>query len=80
MIAKLVTHMSRTPNQGGNGLRGRDQQQGDLRDTRGGTFDVRAVSEDALPEGLKRERKGPLGPKERASGPEPLSTSETGKR
>jgi len=71
------------------GLRGDDQRQGDLRDTRGGTYgvtpssrprveEVRTAHQDAqhgadvrpepvvtgsgLPEGLARERKGPLNP------------------
>ena len=39
------------PKKDGDGLRGRDQQQGDLRDE-GGDRD--------LPEGLKRDRKGPV--------------------
>ena len=39
--------------EGGDGLRGQDQQQGDLQDGDSGR---------ELPEGLKRERKGPLGP------------------
>ena len=72
--------MSKTPSQGGDGLRGRDQQQGDLRDTKGGALDVRSVSEDALPEGLKRERKGPLGPKGGRRDQTHSSTSEPGKR
>jgi len=71
--------MSKTPSQGGDGLRGRDQQQGDLRDTKGGAFDVRAGSEDDLPEGLKRERKGPLGPKGGRRSPTHSSAS-VGKR
>ena len=39
---------------GGDGLRGRDQQQDDLQDSDSGR---------ELPEGLKRARKGPLNPK-----------------
>ena len=42
------------PDPGGDGLRGSDKQQGDLRDQKTGGQD--------LPEGLKVERKGPLGP------------------
>jgi hypothetical protein len=40
-------------NKGGDGLRGPDQQQDDLQDSDSGR---------ELPEGLKRERKGPLNP------------------
>lgn len=40
----------------GHGVRGQDKQQGDLRDQDSGGDD--------LPEGLKRERKGPLGPEQ----------------
>ena len=75
----MVTHMSRTPKQRADGLRGRDQQQGDLRDTQGGAFDVGSGREDALPAGLKRERKGPLQPssgRRDQDGP----SSENGKR
>ena len=32
--------MGKEPKQGGDGLRGKDSQQGDLRDTRGGTYGV----------------------------------------
>ena len=40
------------PKKDGDGLRGQDQQQGDLRDAEDGGRE--------LPEGLKRERKGPV--------------------
>jgi hypothetical protein len=40
------------PEKHGDGLRGQDQQQGDLRDAKDGDHE--------LPEGLKRERKGPV--------------------
>ena len=40
------------PRKDGNGLRGPDQQQGDLQDPKD--------DDRELPEGLKRERKGPL--------------------
>lgn len=44
--------MSHDPKQGGGGLHDRDKQQGDLQN------DARADRE--LPEGLRRERKGPV--------------------
>ncbi|MGB9364821.1 MAG: hypothetical protein WCE79_02290 [Xanthobacteraceae bacterium] len=44
--------MTSSPKQGGDGLRDRDKSQGDLRDS--------PASDRELPEGLKRERKGPL--------------------
>ncbi len=40
------------PKKDGDGLRGQDHQQGDMRDAEDGDRE--------LPEGLKRERKGPL--------------------
>jgi hypothetical protein len=46
------TRVSTPSKQGGDGLRDRDKSQGDLRDS--------PASERELPEGLKRERKGPL--------------------
>jgi hypothetical protein len=63
--------------QNSRGLRGRDKQQGELRDTVGRTehyprgaqhgAEVRSpkivVEVDALPDGLKRERSGPLNPR-----------------
>jgi hypothetical protein len=47
------------PKKEGDGLRGQDQQQGDLRDAQDGDRE--------LPEGLKRERKGPLSKEGRRS-------------
>jgi hypothetical protein len=44
------------PDPGGEGLRDHDKTQGDLRNPNG--------ADDELPEGLARERKGPLGPKQ----------------
>ena len=44
--------MSDDPKQGGDGLRGGDKKQGDLRNA--------PHADRELPEGLKRERKGPL--------------------
>ena len=44
--------MTAGPKQGGEGLHDRDKSQGDLRDAPSAGRD--------LPEGLKRERKGPL--------------------
>ncbi len=44
--------MSNEPKQGGDGLHDRDKQQGDLRNA--------SHADRELPEGLKRERKGPL--------------------
>jgi hypothetical protein len=47
--------MDDRPKKTSDGLRGENQQQGDLQDAE--------ESGRELPEGLKRERKGPLGPK-----------------
>jgi hypothetical protein len=48
----METVMPEKRTDGGNGLRGKNQEEGDLQDQKD------AVRE--LPEGLKRERKGPL--------------------
>ena len=72
--------MGRAPKHGGDGLRGRDQKPSDLRDTHGGTFGVGSGSEDALPAGLKQERKGPLDRSSGRRGQDEPSTSKKGTR
>jgi hypothetical protein len=46
----------------GPGLKDKQGRQSDLTDVRGGAADAVTLAADATPEGLKRERKGPLNP------------------
>ena len=49
-----IKSTAKKPNPGGEGLHDRDKTQGDLRNAKEANRE--------LPEGLERERKGPLGP------------------